>query len=62
MFGLQESLYHGVPMVAIPIVMDQFDNAKFVQKRELGLVIEDRHTFSAEELEIKIKRVIKESK
>ena len=57
-FGVQESLYHGVPLVVIPIFLDQLDNAKLVQERQHGLMIAERKTFSAEELEDKIKTVI----
>ena len=58
MFGFQESVYHGVPLVGIPIFSDQGDNAKRLIEKELGLEISDKKSFKARELRDKVETVI----
>ncbi|XP_028414856.1 UDP-glucuronosyltransferase 2C1-like [Dendronephthya gigantea] len=37
--GYQESVYHGVPMVVIPMMGDQYRQANLVQHKELGVAV-----------------------
>ena len=43
--GLHEALYHGVPLVVVPILADQHDTATRVVERGMGLRI-TRHDVS----------------
>ena len=54
--SLYESAYHGVPVVAFPLFVDQFFNAKKVENFGLGLSV-DPNNFKVEELTEKIERV-----
>ncbi len=38
--GFQESVYHGVPMVVIPMAGEQYRQANLVQYKELGVAVE----------------------
>ena len=40
--SIQESVYHGVPMVIIPMIADQPRQARFLQNKGLGVAIERR--------------------
>lgn len=48
MFGLQESIYHGVPSVLIPIFGDQFDNAVRLEEKGLGKAIWNKFDLNEE--------------
>lgn len=37
--SLTESVYHGVPLIIIPIFADQFKNSKQAQKAGYGLIL-----------------------
>nr|XP_006811509.1 PREDICTED: 2-hydroxyacylsphingosine 1-beta-galactosyltransferase-like [Saccoglossus kowalevskii] len=37
--GIYEAIYHGVPMVNIPLGADHFDNAAKVQKKGMGKTV-----------------------
>ena len=58
MFGFQESVYHGVPLVAIPIFGDQIDNAKRAIEKGVGVELSSKRDFTAKELKEKIEEVI----
>jgi glucuronosyltransferase len=36
----QESMFHGVPMVLIPFIEDQYSNAKIIVKKGVGVSID----------------------
>ncbi len=57
--SLYESVYHGVPVVAVPIFVDQHSNAKKVENFGLGLAV-DYKTINAQQLFETIERVIAE--
>ena len=47
--GVQEAIYHGVPVLGIPLFFDQYDNLLRLQHRGAGKIIEladvNRHSF-----------------
>ena len=57
--SLYESAYHGVPVVAVPLMSDQFLNAKKAEQFGLGIAL-DYETMDAEELFETIVRVVDE--
>ena len=40
--SVMESIFHGVPIVAIAIFMDQIDNAAFIVDKGLGVSIDKK--------------------
>ncbi|XP_060786948.1 UDP-glucuronosyltransferase 2A1-like [Neoarius graeffei] len=38
--GIYEAIYHGVPMLAIPLIIDQFDNMVHLKAKGIGEVLE----------------------
>ena len=38
--GLYEAIYHGVPMLGLPLLVDQFDNMLRVSERGAGLTMD----------------------
>ena len=38
--GLYEAIYHGVPMLGLPLLVDQFDNMLRVSERGAGLYMD----------------------
>ena len=57
--SLTESAYHGVPVVAFPLFIDQHSNAKKAEHFGIGLAV-DYKTCNAQELFETIERVISE--
>ena len=55
-----EAINHAVPMIAIPIFLDQFNNAGFVVNRGMGIKM-DIKSFSADELAHNIGTVINDT-
>ena len=49
-FGSQESIYHGVPIAAMPLFEDQFYNAQRIVDKDLGLMLPSHKTATAEEM------------
>ena len=47
--GVFEALYHGVPIICLPILLDQFDNAQRVASRGIGLRL-DITTLTSDQL------------
>ena len=47
--SLYESAYHGVPVVAVPLISDQFINAKKAEQFRLGIAV-NYETMDAEQL------------
>src|SRR5579859_4273581 len=60
MNSAMESLYYGVPMVAVPQMMEQEATAERLQALELGIVL-DPERLSVEDLRSAVKRVAEES-
>ena len=52
-----EALYHGVPMVAIPLFGDQMDNAARIVSRGFGVKV-DIATLTSDELAQAIRTVV----
>ena len=57
--SLYESAYYGVPVVAVPLFSDQFQNAQKVEHFGLGIAV-NHETVDAQELFETIERVINE--
>ena len=57
--SLYESAYHGCPVVAVPLVADQFPNAKKAEQFGLGIAV-DHETVDAQQLFEAIERVVNE--
>ena len=57
--SLYESAYHGVPVVAFPLFIDQQSNAKKAEHVGLGLAV-DYKSINAQQLFETIERVIHE--
>jgi len=38
--SLTESTYAGVPLIVMPLFGDQFGNAKLIEKRQIGVVLD----------------------
>ncbi|OCT98786.1 UDP-glucuronosyltransferase 3A1 isoform X2 [Xenopus laevis] len=55
--SVQEAIYHGVPMVAIPLFGDQFDNAVRIKAKHLGTFIPSEE-LKAEKLANAIRHII----
>lgn len=56
---MQESLYHGVPVVGVPIFLDQGDNARRVEDRAVGRIIWNRRATTAEDVYEAVSDVVK---
>ncbi|ELU08030.1 hypothetical protein CAPTEDRAFT_83453, partial [Capitella teleta] len=57
--GLYEAVFHGVPMIAMPVAGDGFHNAKRVVYRGYGIFV-DAFNFQADDLVSAINRVAKD--
>ena len=57
MNSTMESLYYGVPMVAVPQMPEQQMTAHHIQERGLGIAL-DKNTVTAEQLRITVKQVM----
>ena len=47
--SMYEAGYHGIPVVAVSLFFDQFDNARKMEQRGIGLTV-DIHTTNTKEL------------
>ena len=61
MNGVLESIYHRVPILAMPIFADQPDNAARIVERGLGLSL-DRHTITEEMVTKSIRDILDDPK
>jgi len=55
--GLYQAIYHGVPVVGVPLLVDQFDNMLRVTERGAGVTL-DITTLTSDELYETVSRVI----
>ena len=60
MHGVMESIYHGVPMLGIPIFMDQGDVLQRIIEKGIGIGIDKRA--SSEEIVTAVKTVIEDGR
>lgn len=56
----QEAIYHGVPMILVPFMVDQHVNAKLIVERKLGLSMDSTKITSDIVLK-RIREVLKSS-
>ena len=61
MNGVNEAVYHGIPIVCMPIFADQVDNAKRIIDRGLGLVLDKDHE-TADSFFLTVQEVIQNPK
>lgn len=59
MLSTQEAAYHGVPMIMMPIIADQYTNAVVMEQNGYGLKI-DFCQFTEEEFYNKIQRILRD--
>ncbi len=57
MNSTMESLYYGVPMIAVPQIPEQMMTARHIQERGLGIAL-DKNTVTAEQLRTTVKQVM----
>ncbi|XP_037091663.1 UDP-glucuronosyltransferase 1A7-like [Pollicipes pollicipes] len=57
MGGVLEALYHGVPVLCVPIFLDQGENAAFLEYRGLGLTL-DRHRLTEPTVTAALRRLL----
>ena len=57
MNGVWEAVYHGVPVVAVPLFGDQYDNAQRIVSRGMGVKV-DISTLTSDKLVDAIRTVI----
>lgn len=57
MNGVWEAVYHGVPVVAVPLFGDQYDNAERIVSRGMGVKV-DIATLTSDQLADAIKTVV----
>ncbi len=62
MFSLLESVYHRVPIVAVPIFSDQAENARRVEEKEIGVALWDKFAIDEHAVYNALKTVIDDSK
>ena len=55
--GLTEAVYHGVPMLGIPLIFDQWNNAKAIESKGYGKYL-DINIFTANDLQESILEVL----
>ncbi|EDV36121.2 uncharacterized protein Dana_GF12118, isoform B [Drosophila ananassae] len=61
LFGLQEGVHYGVPILGIPIFGDQYSNLKRGEKSGFALVL-DYKTFTADELRSSLRELLENPK
>ena len=57
-FSVQESLYHGVPILAMPFAHDQMAQAAKVEAKGYGLRLDLTPKLTSKEIEEKLTKVI----
>ena len=55
--SIQEGLAYRIPLIVIPQQFDQFDNGKFVEKLEVGILL-DKNKITAEILKDAVNNII----
>ncbi|XP_064545689.1 UDP-glucosyltransferase 2 [Drosophila montana] len=58
-FGIQEAIYNAVPIIVLPLLMDQMNNGERVQERYLGVRISAKN-FSVDSFSAALKKIIRE--
>ncbi|BFF98560.1 UDP-glucuronosyltransferase 2B15 [Drosophila madeirensis] len=56
-FSLQEAIYHAVPVLVIPLILEQFNNALRIEDRNLGVIL-PTNTFFELTMARTLKRVL----
>ncbi|SPP84958.1 UDP-glucuronosyltransferase 2B15 [Drosophila guanche] len=56
-FSLQEAVHHAVPVLVIPLILEQFNNALRIQERNLGVIL-PTNTFFELTMSRTLKRVL----
>lgn len=59
--GFYETVYHGVPSVVIPLLMDQYDVASRTVHHGMGVEL-DYHTLNADKIEDAVRTVLRNSR
>ncbi|XP_022221775.1 UDP-glycosyltransferase UGT5 [Drosophila obscura] len=57
-FSLQEAIYYAVPVLVIPLILEQFNNAQRIEERNLGVVL-STNTFFELTMARTLKRLLK---
>ncbi|KAH8319426.1 hypothetical protein KR067_008625 [Drosophila pandora] len=58
-FDIQEAVHFGIPMVVLPLILEEFNNAQRVMERSLGVVV-SANGFHLDSLTVALKRILDE--
>ena len=58
MFSILEAIFFGVPIIALPIFLDQPENAARISKMGYGLMLSNKDVVTSSEIEEKINEVL----